>query len=137
MDQGTGAQLPSGPQAGPYTVGQTTEQVEIAIGGGAPARSDGHAQLAWVLALAAILFEVPVAVVLVRSLLGATISVSGVVASLFLLPGLPLFAGGLYQLFSGQIVVRQDEGVAALLRRPTALLLVGLVLLLAAGLAAG
>ncbi len=89
------------------------------------------------LALVAILFEVPVAIVLVRSLVGTTMSVSGVVASLFLLPGLPLFATGLYQLFSGQIAVRPGEGVAALLRRPAALLLVGLVLLLAAGLAAG
>ncbi|HEY3507462.1 MAG TPA: hypothetical protein VGN37_32280 [Actinocatenispora sp.] len=97
----------------------------------------GKPQLAWILAGLAVLFELPVAYVLVRSLAASGVAVSGVVSALFLLPGVPLFAAGVYHLFSGHITVRPGEGLAALVRRPLALLLVGVVLLLAAAVAAG
>jgi hypothetical protein len=97
----------------------------------------GRAQLAWGLAALAILFEIPVVVVLIRSLVGPVLSVSGVVAGLFLVPGVPLFAAGLYGLFAGRVMIRPGEGLAAVARRPLALLVVGGLLLIAAGLAAG
>lgn len=95
-----------------------------------------HNQLAFGLAALALLFDVPVAVILVRSLTGSTILVSGVVTGLLLLPGLPLLAAGLYQLFTGRIEVRPGEGLAALVRRPMAMLVIGIVLVVAGALAA-
>ncbi|GAA3519089.1 hypothetical protein GCM10022220_69610 [Actinocatenispora rupis] len=100
-------------------------------------RAGGRPQLAWLLAAAAVLFEIPVVFVLVRSLAASGIVVSGVVSGLLLLPGVPLFAAGLYHLFSGHIAVRPGEGAAALTRRPLAVLLVGTVLLVAGAMAAG
>jgi hypothetical protein len=98
--------------------------------------SHAHNQLAFGLAALALLFDVPVAVILVRSLTGSPLSVSGVVTGLLLLPGLPLLAAGLYQLFAGRIEVRPGEGLAALVRRPMAMLVIGIVLVVAGALAA-
>ncbi|MGA8115865.1 MAG: hypothetical protein WCA46_19580 [Actinocatenispora sp.] len=114
---------------------QNTEPV-----GGYPATgvsSAGRGQLALLLGVATIVLEVPVAVILVRSLVGSVLSVSGVVTGMFLLPGLPVFAAGLYPLLAGTLRPRPGEGLAVLARRPVALLLVGALLLVVAGLAAG
>lgn len=100
-------------------------------------QSAGRPQLVIGLAVVTVLFEIPVAVLLVRSLIGPAILVPGLVSGLFLLPGLPLFSAGLYGLFAGRIMARPGEGLAAVVRRPFALLLVGALLLLCAALAAG
>jgi hypothetical protein len=104
-------------------------------GGGTVHRA--HAQLAWAFGSLAILFDIPIAVVLVRSLMSDGVVVGGVVSGLLLLPGLPLLAAGFYQLFSGRLGVRPGEGLAALSRRPVALLFAGVVLVLAGAMAAG
>gem|GEM_PF-6940679 len=116
---------------------QLTEQVPAypaPSGGGTVHRS--HAQLAWLLGALATLLDIPVVVVLVRSLASDSVVVSGVLASLLLLPGLPMLAAGAYQLFAGRITVRPGDGLTALLRRPFGYLLIGIVLVVAAGLAA-
>jgi hypothetical protein len=100
-------------------------------------RSGGRPQLALGLAIATVVFEIPVAVLLVRSMVGAVVAVGGLVAALFLLPGLPLFAAGLYAVFSGRVMARPGDGWAAVVRAPMALLLAGALLLICAALAAG
>jgi hypothetical protein len=100
-------------------------------------RAGGRPQLALGLAIATIVFEIPVAVLLVRSMVGAVVAVGGLVAGLFLLPGLPLFAAGLYAVFSGRVMARPGDGWAAVVRAPMALLLAGALLLVCAALAAG
>jgi hypothetical protein len=100
-------------------------------------RTGGRPQLALGLAIATIVFEIPVAVLLVRSMVGAGLAVGGLVAGLFLLPGLPLFAAGLYGVFSGKVTARPGDGWAAVVRPPMALLLCGVLLLVCAALAAG
>ncbi|GIL26143.1 hypothetical protein [Actinocatenispora comari] len=118
---------------------QLTEQVPVYPGGGTSAGTvhRAHAQLAWAFGSLAILFDIPIAVVLVRSLMSDGVVVGGVVSGLLLLPGLPLLAAGFYQLFSGRLGVRPGEGLAALSRRPVALLFAGVVLVLAGAMAAG
>lgn len=101
-------------------------------------RSGGRPTLALVLAIAVIVLEVPVAVLLVRSMMNAGgIAVGGLVAGLFLLPGLPIFAAGLYGVFTGKVTARPGDGWAAVVRPPMAALLAGALFLVCAALAAG
>ena len=119
---------------------QLTEQVPVYPGGtesGAGTVHRSHTQLGWLLGTLAVLFDIPVAAILVRSLTSDGVVVSGVVAGLLLLPGLPMLAAGLYNLFAGRVTVRPGDGVAALLRPRLALLVAGIVLVIAGALAAG
>ncbi|MGH3738383.1 MAG: hypothetical protein ACRDT6_22670, partial [Micromonosporaceae bacterium] len=87
-------------------------------------------------ALVTLLAVVPGVLLLYSALFdGDMVSASGAVSGTLMLIGLPLLATGLYPLIGGSATA--PDGVRGLLRPPYAYLVVGMVLLLAAGLAAG
>ncbi|ADD41888.1 hypothetical protein [Stackebrandtia nassauensis] len=100
-------------------------------GGVYQSNKSGLGSLAWV---AALIMALPIAYVMIRSLAsGADVILSGAVASgVFALAGLPLTAYGL------QASLNANTGeTPSPLRAPYVYLVIGLVLLLAAGMAAG
>ncbi|HET8681688.1 MAG TPA: hypothetical protein VFM54_07415, partial [Micromonosporaceae bacterium] len=111
-------------------------------GGGAAPGSDGiyrtrRPTIAVPLAVAAVLLALPAGRLLLSSAFGSTVSAAGVISAIFTLIGLPMVAAGLYGLLTGALRVPEAPGVAAWLRTPMAYLPIGLVLFVAAGLAAG
>jgi len=87
-----------------------------------------------VLAVMVVVFEVPALRLFLVSF--GKVLASGLVASSFMIMGLPMFALGLYALLTGAAVTPDQTPVRAWLRAPLAYLPVGLVLLVAAALAA-
>jgi hypothetical protein len=111
-------------------------------GGGAASAGEGvyrtrRPTVAIPLAVATVLLALPAVRLLLSSAFGSTLSAAGVISAIFTLIGLPMVAAGLYGLLTGALRVPQAPGVAAWLRTPMAYLPIGLVLFIAAGLAAG
>lgn len=92
------------------------------------------AALFWVPAL---LLEIPALLLLFDGLFGTDLaSPSAVAAAVCLLLALPLLAAGLYAVATGAVRAAGPNSIQAWLRPPVAYLTVGILLLLAAGLAA-
>jgi hypothetical protein len=83
------------------------------------------------------LLALPVLRLLYTGALGPSLSVSGVISGVLVLPALPLAGLGLYGLATGAARIPDAPAHHAWLRTPVAYLTVALVLFVAAGLAAG
>lgn len=92
--------------------------------------------VAILLGIAAIVIDLMLLPVLLRGEFAHAINPSGVLGGLFAMIGIPMVAYGLYGLACGAATARGSNPVSGWLRPPLAYLPVGLLLLIAAGLAA-
>jgi hypothetical protein len=112
-----------------------------APGAPAPADSPGSVYrsrrpgLAALLIIMTIVFELPAFRVFASSAAAARVDANGTLASMFVIAGVPLFALGLYGLIGGTAAA-PGQGGRAWLRPPLAYLPIGLLLFLAAAIAA-
>jgi hypothetical protein len=89
-----------------------------------------------VIAIGVVVAALPVLRILLDGLFGPTLSASGVISAVLVLLGLPLGGLGLHGLASGAARAADAPAREAWLRPPVAYLTVGLILFVAAGLAA-
>lgn len=86
--------------------------------------------------VAAAILELPALLLLLDSAFGEQVSASGVISAAAVMAALPLLAVGLYAVATGAVRAAGPNSAQAWLRPPVAYLSVGLVLMVAAGLAA-
>ncbi|HET8684651.1 MAG TPA: hypothetical protein VFM54_22690 [Micromonosporaceae bacterium] len=122
---------------------EAIDRTALRSGGGAAQAAEGgvyrtrRTTMAIPIWVGAALLALPVLRLLLDSAFGSPLSAAGVISGIFALIGLPLVAAGLYGVLTGALRMPDAPGALAWLRVPAVYLPIGLVLFLAAGLAAG
>ena len=129
------------PQRGTMQHGDPTTTRETPRASGRPtgsksSRTPRRPAAGAVIAVGVVVAALPVLRILLDGLFGPTRSASGVISAVLVLLGLPLGGFGLHGLASGAARAADAPAREAWLRPPVAYLTVGLILFVAAGLAA-
>lgn len=127
---------PAGPPGSPGSAVTSGPGGASGAGSGDSVYRSRRPGAAVLLGLPAAVLEIPALLLLADAAFADPVSAGGVVSASCLMLALPLLAFGLYTVATGAVRAAGPNSVQAWLRPPVAYLSVGLVLLLAAGLAA-